>query len=196
MQHSYCLTPLGHEIYFVEKLLEPFLCEHFIQVADLYQWQEAAIAMQKIDSDIRKNSYLKLGGLDPLLASTNQLLINKIKIIQNLLFQHYGLEFPYAEPCTILRYQPREFYQRHVDNLLLTNRFEEVKQGIPTRDISIVGYLNDDFEGGETYFDRQEIKVTPKKGSVLIFPSYYTHPHASLPIDTGVKYAFTSWLFH
>ncbi|AFZ42477.1 2OG-Fe(II) oxygenase [Halothece sp. PCC 7418] len=196
MQHSYSLTPLGHEIYLVEQLLEPFLCQHLIQVTEHCQLQEAAIGVQEIDSDVRKNSYLKLGGFDSLLQSTNQLLMNKIKIIQDLLFQHYGLEFPYTEACTILRYQAGEFYQRHVDNLLLTNRFEEVKQGIPTRDISVVGYLNHGFEGGETYFDRQQIKVTPEEGSVLIFPSYYTHPHASLPIHRGVKYAFTSWLFH
>jgi prolyl 4-hydroxylase len=98
--------------------------------------------------------------------------------------------------CSILRYQPGQAYKRHVDNLLLSSRLEEVAQGVPTRDISIVGYLNQGFEGGETYFDRQNLKVKPQTGHVIVFPSYYTHPHQSLPVTRGCKYAFTSWLFH
>jgi prolyl 4-hydroxylase len=78
----------------------------------------------------------------------------------------------------------------------LSSRFEEIAQGVPTRDVSIVGYLNEDFTGGETFFDRQNIKIKPQKGSAIVFPSYYTHPHQSLPVDTGQKYAFTTWLFH
>ena len=50
--------------------------------------------------------------------------------------------------CSILRYKPGQRYKRHVDNLLLASRFQEVANNIPTRDVSIIGYLNDDFEGG------------------------------------------------
>jgi prolyl 4-hydroxylase len=126
----------------------------------------------------------------------NQRILEKISVVQQLLLQVYGVKFPYAEPCTILRYQTGQFYKRHVDNLLLVSRFEELEQGMPTRDISIVGYLNDDFTGGETYFERQDVKVKPEAGAVLVFPAYFTHPHESLPILSGEKYAFTSWLFH
>ncbi len=115
---------------------------------------------------------------------------------KHLLFKHYGIKFSQAEMCSILRYKPGQRYKRHVDNLLLSSRFQEVANGIPTRDISIVGYLNDDFEGGETLFDRQNIKVKPQAGSAIVFPSYYTHPHQSLPVIRGRKYSFTSWLFY
>ncbi|MBD2022365.1 2OG-Fe(II) oxygenase, partial [Leptolyngbya sp. FACHB-36] len=81
-------------------------------------------------------------------------------------------------------------------NLLLESRFVEVANGIPTRDVSIVGYLNDTFEGGEILFDRQNLKVKPPAGGVLVFPSYYTHPYQTQPVARGRLYAFTSWLFH
>ncbi|WP_200892559.1 2OG-Fe(II) oxygenase family protein [Aliterella atlantica] len=48
----------------------------------------------------------------------------------------------------MLLYLPGEFYKPHVDNLFLASRREEASQGVPTRDISIVGYFNDDFTGG------------------------------------------------
>jgi predicted 2-oxoglutarate/Fe(II)-dependent dioxygenase YbiX len=149
-----------------------------------------------VDSNGRSASILTLDLKDPLQQSTNALLISKIRIIQEALFRWYGIRFPQAEPCSILRYLPGQKYKRHVDNLVLSSRVEEMQQGIPTRDVSLVGYLNDDFEGGETLFDRQHLKVQPQAGSVLFFPAYYTHPHQSLPVRLGKKYAWTSWLYH
>jgi predicted 2-oxoglutarate/Fe(II)-dependent dioxygenase YbiX len=190
------LTDLGHEIFLVRHLLNAATCKHLIQITETCALENAGILVDAVDNQVRSNDMLRLGGDNPLLKSTNDLLWSRISVVQQLLFDVYGVKFPYAEPCTILRYGPGQFYKRHVDNLLLSSRFQEVQQGIPTRDISVVGYLNDDFKGGETYFDRQNIKVKPETGAVLVFPSYFTHPHESLPIQDGQKYAFTSWLFH
>lgn len=190
------LTRLGDEIFLVEGLLDPSLCQHLIQIAETCEFQSAGILIESVDNEVRSNDMLKLGQSNPLGDSTNQLIMMRLAIAQGLLFESYGVRFPYAEPCTILRYREGQFYKRHVDNLLLSSRFQEVEQGIPTRDISVVGYLNDGFEGGETYFDRQGVTVQPQAGAVLLFPAYFTHPHASLPVRKGQKYAFTSWLFH
>jgi prolyl 4-hydroxylase len=193
---THTLTRLGDEIFLVENLLDPSLCQHLIQIAETCAFQSAGILIEQVDNEVRSNDMLRLGQSDPLGDSTNQLIMMRLGIAQELLFKSYGVRFPYAEPCTILRYREGQFYKRHVDNLLLASRFQEVEQGIPTRDISVVGYLNDGFEGGETYFDRQGVTVQPKAGAVLLFPAYFTHPHASLPVRRGQKYAFTSWLFH
>jgi predicted 2-oxoglutarate/Fe(II)-dependent dioxygenase YbiX len=193
---SYTVTPLGSEIFLVKGLLEPALCQQLIQLTQVQPLQAADILIETVDNQVRSNDLLRLGGTNPTLEAANQSILNQLSIVQQLLFQVYGIKFPYAEPCTILRYRPGQFYKRHIDNILLASRFEEIEQGIPTRDISVVGYLNDDFEGGETYFDRQDVKVQPEAGAVLVFPAYFTHPHESLPILQGEKYAFTSWLFH
>lgn len=191
------LKDLGSEILLVEDLLEPSLCQHIIQIAECCQFKPSSILVNVVDTDVRSSGILPLGDKEGALqGSTNQLLLKKVEVIQQLLFKHYGIKFPHAEMCSILRYLPGQSYKRHVDNLLLASRFVEVANGIPTRDISVVGYLNDDFEGGETLFDRQNIKVKPQRGSVLVFPAYYTHPHQSLPVVRGKKYSFTSWLFH
>ena len=190
------LIPLSSDIFIVNDVLEPEVCQHIIEVTEACQLGTAGILVNTVDNRVRSSDLLQLGGSDPLLRSTNELLFNKIVIVQRLLYEAYGIKFPYAEPCSVLRYREGQFYKRHVDNLLLSSRFQEVEQGIPTRDISIVGYLNDGFEGGETFFDRQNVKVKPKAGSVLVFPAYFTHPHESLPVIKGEKYAFTSWLFH
>jgi predicted 2-oxoglutarate/Fe(II)-dependent dioxygenase YbiX len=187
---------LGNEIFLIDNVLDAAMCKQVMQVAEYCQFESAEILLETVDNDVRRSDIVKLGGQNPLCQSTNQLIIQRFAIVQQVLFDIYGVRFPYAEPCAILRYRPGQFYKRHVDNLLLASRFQEVQQGIPTRDISVVGYLNDDFKGGETHFDRQKVTVKPKAGAVLVFPAYFTHPHASLPVKKGEKYAFTSWLFH
>jgi predicted 2-oxoglutarate/Fe(II)-dependent dioxygenase YbiX len=193
---SHTLTALGHDIYLIKGLLDPSVCNHIIQIANNQSFESAGILLNTVDAQTRSNDLLKLGGQDSLLQSTNQLILSRVAIAQQLLFQEYGVQFPYAEPCTILRYRRGQYYRSHVDNILLASRFQEVQQGIPTRDISIVGYLNHDFIGGATYFHRQKIKVKPEAGSIVVFPSYFTHPHEAQPVQQGEKYVFTSWLFH
>ena len=94
------------------------------------------------------------------------------------------------EKATILRYEQSQEYKWHIDqplplNLLLT------PYGCETRNWSIVLYLNDDFEGGETQV--LEDVYTPKKGTALVFPSSWHYPHTALPVKQGIKYALVTW---
>ncbi|MGB3492927.1 MAG: 2OG-Fe(II) oxygenase [Elainellaceae cyanobacterium] len=190
------VTRLGSEIFLIHNVLDADTCNQLVQTAEAGTFRSAGIAVERIDDTVRSNDIIRLGGKNSLAASTNRLILSRLAIVKQFLLKEYGVQFPYAEPCSILRYQSQQFYKRHVDNILLASRFQEIEQGLPTRDISVVGYLNDDFKGGETYFDRQDVKAKPTTGAVLVFPSYFTHPHASLPIRQGVKYAFTCWLYH
>jgi 2OG-Fe(II) oxygenase superfamily len=55
-------------------------------------------------------------------------------------------------------------------------------------------YLNDVEEGGETEFLYQAKRVKPTQGTVVIFPSSYTHYHRGNPPISGDKYILTGWL--
>ena len=57
-------------------------------------------------------------------------------------------------------------------------------------------YLNDDFEGGETEFMFQKHREKPKKGTLVLFPSYFTHVHRGGMIMSGTKYIITGWTFN
>ena len=55
-------------------------------------------------------------------------------------------------------------------------------------------YLNDVKEGGETEFYFQKLKVKPTKGSLVIFPTYFTHLHKGhIPISND-KYICNLWI--
>lgn len=54
-------------------------------------------------------------------------------------------------------------------------------------------YLNDVFDGGETEFKYQNLKFTPRFGSLLVWPSYWTHPHKGIVSKEENKYITTGW---
>tara|TARA_B100000674_G_scaffold92900_1_gene65476 strand:- start:59 stop:706 length:648 start_codon:yes stop_codon:yes gene_type:complete len=63
------------------------------------------------------------------------------------------------------------------------------------RFLSIICYLNDDFDGGETYFPHFNLQVTPKKGTILLFPCTWSYLHKGNPSTNGhAKYILGSFL--
>ena len=71
---------------------------------------------------------------------------------------------------------------------------EDLGPNNTTRILAYIIFLNDDFTGGETEFLHKNMRVTPKKGTLAIFPANYTHVHRGNPPLTGVKYIMTSWV--
>ena len=56
--------------------------------------------------------------------------------------------------------------------------------------VSIVVYLNDDYEGGEIWFPRMDnLSIKPKTGDIIVFPSTYIYEHASQDMISGTKYS-------
>tara|TARA_B100000035_G_scaffold313261_1_gene326574 strand:- start:61 stop:690 length:630 start_codon:yes stop_codon:yes gene_type:complete len=56
-------------------------------------------------------------------------------------------------------------------------------------------YLNDDFEGGETEFLYYHKRITPKKGTLLLWPAGLTHAHRGGLVTKGMKYVVTGWFY-
>lgn len=55
--------------------------------------------------------------------------------------------------------------------------------------VSIVVYLNDDYEGGELWFPRFNVSLKPQSGDIAVFPSTYVYEHASQDMISGTKYS-------
>ena len=64
------------------------------------------------------------------------------------------------------------------------------------RRLALIFYLNEGFEGGETQFELQGFNYRPRRGSLLMFPPYWTHVHRGQAVEHGVKYIATAFLLH
>jgi predicted 2-oxoglutarate/Fe(II)-dependent dioxygenase YbiX len=88
------------------------------------------------------------------------------------------------------RYREGKTMAKHCDHI--QSMFDGERKGIPI--LSIVGVLNDDYEGGEfIMFDDMEIKL--KQGDILIFPSNFLYPHKVNPVTKGIRDSFVSWVW-
>lgn len=63
-----------------------------------------------------------------------------------------------------------------------------------TRQVSVIIYLNDVEEGGETKFTHSNITVKPKKGTVLMFPSNFCYMHEGCEPVSNNKYIIVGWI--
>ncbi len=82
----------------------------------------------------------------------------------------------------IVRYPPGGRYVDHRDS---------PAPGVTPRVLSVVGYLNDDFSGGETVFADPAITVSPLTGAVVVFSPLLLH--RAEPVLAGTKYVVTAW---
>lgn len=62
------------------------------------------------------------------------------------------------------------------------------------RELAWMVYLNDTPEGeGTTEFLELGLKVQPKQGTMVFFPTDWTHTHRGNPVYTCTKYIATGW---
>jgi hypothetical protein len=61
------------------------------------------------------------------------------------------------------------------------------------RHLVFMTYLNDVFDEGETEWFHQKIKIKPKKGLTIIWPTDWTYTHRGIPSPSEEKYIVTGW---
>lgn len=81
-----------------------------------------------------------------------------------------------------VRYGSGGFFVPHRDS---SGIFEE-------RIFTAIIYLNDDYTGGETWFEQGPCCTAPVAGKTIVFASDLVH--SATPVKSGTKYIFASWL--
>jgi prolyl 4-hydroxylase len=95
-----------------------------------------------------------------------------------------------SENISIQRYEINQEYKQHCD-------FGDNNNRIATA----IFYLNEDFVGGDTFFEKLSITVEPATGSCLIFYYDSDNPtlknltsHGGNAVTRGTKYIATAWM--
>jgi hypothetical protein len=92
--------------------------------------------------------------------------------------KHDDLNIGKLTPLSISKYNIDRSMGPHVDS----------HDDDPLKTISVVLYLNDNYEGGQLYFKDQDILIKPKEGSIVVFPSKKPYFHESQTLISGTKY--------
>jgi len=147
----------------------------------LSKWQEW-YAYQSEYSFGKQKKFINSSTLDLSLPKAEECfyIFKKLKLAIDAGVQHYSSvvtdDIGFLSPLSISKYSEGKMMGPHVD----------AHNDDPTKTISCVLYLNDDYEGGELNFPDHEIMIKPEAGSLVIFPSKYMHE--SKILKTGTKY--------
>ncbi|HIO91577.1 MAG TPA: 2OG-Fe(II) oxygenase [Leucothrix mucor] len=179
-------------IFEYKNALPDFLCDDMIE---RFEANEADQYKGRVGSEMGANAGLK---------KTTDLVVtgkphwqdvnNNLFRSLSLALREFGEAYPYFSQIqrfgdkgyNLQRYQPGEYYHWHVDG---------DNPELAQRQLVALWYLNDmEGKGGETEFLFQDVKITPKKGSLVLFPPFWTHEHRAAIVGEGAKYIATTWI--
>ncbi len=107
----------------------------------------------------------------------------ELQVVKDYTRRYHIGELRYWEATNYVRYGEGQHFQEHHDHGYSYNCV-----------VSLVGFPNDDYEGGELYFRLQNVQVKARAGDVYVFPSNFMYPHRAMPVKSGVKYSMVTML--
>ena len=157
-------------------------------------WREAMVGYRDKKLDYRDCSDFKFKPSTYLAKGSSPQELALVKMYDAIYFRqlqavkHYcGIynvgEIKYWEATNFVKYEKGQHFALHSDHGYSYNCT-----------VSLVAFPDDDFEGGELEFGLWNLKIKPKAGDLLIFPSNFMYPHRSLPVIAGTKYSLVTML--
>jgi len=142
-----------------------------------------------VDKQTRDTQIVSMGSLYP---KIEDLFRNTVKHIINPFYQ---VEVDSSEIPQVLSYGIGGHYRPHIDgeSIWMTPRGEKIWKKSTDRDLSIVFFLNNDFEGGDFVFPELKVRVRPEPGMMVCFPSNHHYSHGVEKITKGKRYSIVSW---
>lgn len=163
--------------------------EHSLSTSENFHWNSAYVTTsEEVDLSARNAKDFKFNstGLGPITDETAPLYEVHDKIFQAVRAcvddygQYWGVGIRSYEAFNFVKYEGAgTHFKIHADHG-------------PTyvTTVSIVVYLNDDYEGGDIWFPRMDdLSIKPRAGDIVVFPSTYIYEHASRDMVSGTKYA-------
>lgn len=116
--------------------------------------------------------------------------------IEKRISQIMNIPIKHGDGLQVLLYTPGQEYKPHYDFFAETSRASS-----NNRISTLVIYLNDVEEGGETAFPMLNLSVSPNKGMAVYFEYFYSNHelneltlHAGSPVIKGEKWIATMWM--
>lgn len=184
------------EIDIVTRLEEPLIvvlgnilsneeCDELIRLSK-DKMQRSKIGTTREVNELRTSSSLFIE------ESENEIVARVEKRISSVM----NIPIEHGEGIQILQYTPGQEYKAHYDFFSPTSKVVN-----NNRISTLVMYLNDVEQGGETFFPKLNLSVSPQKGMAVYFEYFYNDQnlndltlHAGAPVITGEKWVATQWM--
>ena len=141
----------------------------------------------------KKTRDTQIAPIEPVFPQVNELMHHVVKQVINPFYQ---FEVDSSEVPQLLCYGLGGHYQPHIDGEGVWTAPDQTQLWRKTvdRDLSMVLYLNDEFEGGDFVFPDLHIRIRPEPGLLVCFPSNRYYRHGVEPVTKGNRYSMVTWM--
>lgn len=179
----------GLEIFVVRGFFSDEECDGLIEriEADLFP---SRLLADEPDPEFRTSKTCDLKASDPFVAA-----------IDRRVAEFVGIHPSFGETLQGQRYEVGQQFKPHHDFFYTDQPYWPVQERSGgQRTWTAMGLLNDVEAGGQTFFERAGVRVTPRRGNLVIWnnldlagePNTYSL-HQGLPVEAGMKYIVTKW---
>lgn len=109
--------------------------------------------------------------------------------IENAIKSLYSLDNIYYDTIHIVRWFDGMEQPPHADAEHMDGSYHPLSW----RDFGAIIYLNDDYEGGHTYYPNYNLEIIPEPGKLAIHPSDLNHLHGVSKVSGGIRYTLPSF---
>jgi prolyl 4-hydroxylase len=185
----------------IASFLSPEEVRFLIEESDREGFQISKIEDQKADMSVRQSDTC---WLYPQRLPILQAIYDRVLQIPELRTEE-STDY-IMEPCQIVRYGIGGHYREHYDQCYEKKPYciQQIRDFNGPRKWTLIMYLTDDFEGGETYFNNLNQHVRARSGDALLFhgltlDNTRVHPsslHQGIPISNGEKRIANIWIHY
>lgn len=185
----------GFSVYIYDNFVSPEDCDRIIEIASKKGLVESTIVKENgvpaVDTDIRMSKQTWLEDHQH----------PAVKRLSQKTAELTGFPMSHQEFLQVVEYSPDGYYRPHFDASFDTTIVPYTHKGCGPRIYTLLVFLNDDFEGGETEFPFLSVKVEPKKGRAILFrntcPNNIVIPesfHGGRDVRNGSKWIANKWV--
>jgi prolyl 4-hydroxylase len=183
------IPALGLDLFVVRAFLTPKECQQVIGLIDKDRVPSGLLA-PSADPEFRTSESCNLRLADPV----NLKVQHKIDMLM-------GIDGRHGETIQGQRYAAGQQFKEHHDFFYTSEPYwpEQERQG-GQRTWTAMIFLNEPEAGGQTWFTKANVRVTPRTGNLLAWnnldefgqPNPYSL-HTGMAVGAGVKYIITKW---
>ncbi|MBS8266506.1 2OG-Fe(II) oxygenase [Mesobacillus boroniphilus] len=181
------------EINIIARMEEPLI----VILGNVLSDEECDVLMKLSKEKLQRSKIGNTREVDQLRTSSSTFIEDTenevVARVEKRISQIMGIPNEHGEGLQILNYKIGQEYKAHFD-------FFSSNVSNP-RISTLVMYLNDVEQGGETYFPKLNFSVSPQKGMAVYFEYFYDNQalndltlHGGAPVVIGDKWAATQWM--
>ena len=117
----------------------------------------------------------------------SKILLPSVEQIKTIIEDTYDISIIKLHKINVIKWDAGKFLGPHID--------DESEQTL-TNHISSILYLNDNYLGGELYFNDHNLEIKPKSGDLIFFPGNKNYKHEVKKIIKGSRYTVPIWFMY